>query len=147
MEPFELHNVEFLNDGITDSLTQTMAPGLFYDNLKREFARAEREIQELAVLSLSLSPHAFESLSRYEQALIEIAHDLRSQLRGGEFFARISDNGFWILLRSNEVEAEKVMKRLHVPYSDRLTHFVLAREHDHYVDWIQKMDALHFNGD
>ena len=146
MERTELHSVEFLNDGIIDSLTQTMAPGLFHDNLKREISRSEREDQELTILSITLAPTDFESLSRYEKALIEIAHDLRSQLRGGEFFARISDDGFWLLLRSSEAEAEKVMDRLDIRYSDRLMHVVLAREHDHYEDWIRKMDALHFNG-
>jgi GGDEF domain-containing protein len=145
MERLELQSVEFLNDGISDSLTQTMAPGLFHDNLKREIARTIRESQELTILSVTVSPQNFETVSRYEKALIEIGHDLRSQLRGGEFFSRISDDGFWILLRSNEGEAEKVMKRLQVSYSDQLTHFIVARKHDDYAAWIQRIDTLHFH--
>ena len=98
MANFEMSEVEFRSDGLSDSLTLTMSPAIFHESLKREISNAERENRDLVLISISLLAEPFDSVSRYEKALIEIAFGLRSQLRGGDFFVRISDHGFWVIL-------------------------------------------------
>jgi GGDEF domain-containing protein len=141
----EFRSVEFRNNGISDSLTGTMAPSTFHENLKREISNAERSKQKLTVLGISVSPINFENRSSYETALIEIAHELRLQLRGGEFFSRISDDGFWIFMRGDELDAEKFFLRLLLPYSEELKHCIVSNNHEQYLDWIRRIDQVHFH--
>ena len=46
--------LEFRNNGVIDSLTLTMAPALFYENLRRELANAQRQGFPISVVSLTL---------------------------------------------------------------------------------------------
>ena len=100
----DVRAIEFENDGVTDSLTGVMSPSLFHENLKREISRAGRQDYDLAVISISIKPRNFQSVSLLQEELIKIANTLREQLRGGDFFTRISDLGFWALL---QVEKQK----------------------------------------
>ncbi len=145
MANFEMSEVEFRSDGLSDSLTLTMSPAIFHESLKREISNAERENRDLVLISISLLAEPFDSVSRYEKALIEIAFGLPSQLRGGDFFVRISDHGFWVLLRSSEVDAQVVLKRLDLPHAEHLETYVLARNHDQYSEWIKRIDPIHFS--
>jgi GGDEF domain-containing protein len=145
MPSFELREVEFRSDGLTDSLTQTMSPILFHEALKREIASAKRDERDLAVLTLSLRTEAFKTASQFQEALIEIAFALRMGLRGGDFFARISDNGFWVLLRTEELNVQMIVKRLDLPHHDDLQSYIVARKYAGYDEWIEKIDLIHFN--
>lgn len=145
MPSFELREVEFRNDGLTDSLTQTMSPTLFHDALKREIASAKRDQRELAVLSLSLRIEGFERVAEFQETLIHIAFALRTGLRGGDFFARISDDGFWVLLRTDEVNVESIIQRLDLPHHEALQSQIVARKYDDYTEWIERIDHIHFN--
>jgi len=141
----EFRGVEFSNNGMSDSLTGTMAPSTFHDNLKREISTAERLNQELTVLGVSVSPTNFENRSSYENALIEIAHELRLQLRAGEFFSRISEDGFWIFMRGNEFDAEKFFLRLLLPHREEIRSCIVSKNRDQYSEWIRRIDQLHFH--
>ena len=145
MPSFELREVEFRSDGLTDSLTQTMSPILFHEALKREIASAKRDERELAVLALSLRTEDFKTVPQFQEALIEIAFALRMGLRGGDFFARISDNGFWVLLRTEELNVGRIVKRLDLPHHDNLKSQIVARKYAEYTEWIEKIDLIHFN--
>jgi len=137
--------IEFENDGITDSLTGVMAPSLFHENLKREISRAGRQDYDLAVISISVKPRNFQSVSLLQEELIKIADTLREQLRGGDFFTRISDLGFWALLQADESETDAVIHRLGLPNQKDLDIYVLARKKDGYDEWIKRIDLVHFH--
>jgi GGDEF domain-containing protein len=144
MSSFDLREVEFQSDGVADSLTLTMAPALFHENLKREIANAKRENRDLAVLSIVLRPDRFTTVAEFQEGLIALAFALRTSLRGGDFFARISDCGFWVLLRTAELDADLIVKRLDLPRHDDLESYIVARKYDEYTQWIERLDQLHF---
>ena len=144
MAGFDLRDIEFKSDGVTDSLTSSMAPALFHENLKREIATASREGRELTIVSALLNPEEYSSAGEYQESLIALAFALEKNLRGGDFFARISDCGFWILLRTNEETAESVINRLDLPRRDELTIKLAARKLSGYAEWIERIDQLHF---
>ena len=137
--------IEFENDGVTDSLTGVMSPSLFHENLKREISRAGRQDYDLAVISISIKPRNFQSVSLLQEELIKIANTLCEQLRGGDFFTRISDLGFWVLLQVDESETDAVIHRLGLPNQKDLDIYVLARKKDGYDEWIKRIDLVHFH--
>ena len=145
MLAFNLRDLEFKSDGLVDSLTLSISPYLFHENLKREISVASREVKELTIVSLALDVESFTSLAELQENLIEIAHHLRGALRGGDFFARVSDCGFWILLRSDQSGAELVMQRLDLPRRENLTINFAARKFSDYSEWVKRVDQLHFN--
>ena len=144
MPAFNLRDIEFKSDGHVDSLTLSISPLLFHENLKREISIAGREERELTIVSLTLDPAGFASIAEIQESLIEIAHLLKRELRGGDFFARISDCGFWILLRTDIEGAQLVMQRLDLPRRENLTINFAARKFSDYGEWIQRVDLLHF---
>jgi GGDEF domain-containing protein len=144
MALYDLSAIEFRNDGVSDSLTLTMSPSLFHESLKREIATASRENRDLAVLSISLEPEHFSSVSGIQEELVKLAFLLRTQLRGGDFFARISDLGFWVLLRTDEASVEKIVERLGIEDQPKYSISVIARKHDRYDEWIKRIDLIHF---
>jgi len=145
MAGFDLREIEFKSDGVTDSLTSSMAPALFHENLKREIATASRESRELTIVSAVLNLENYLSAGEYQESLIALAFALEKNLRGGDFFARISDCGFWILLRTDEETAARVINRLDLPCREELTIKLAARKLSDYAQWITRVDQLHFN--
>jgi len=145
MAGFDLREIEFKSDGIADSLTSSMAPALFHENLKREISTADREGRELTIVSVLDDPENYLSAGEYQESLIALAFALEKNLRGGDFFARISDCGFWILLRTDEETAAAVVDRLDLPRRDELTIKLAARKLSNYSEWIERIDQLHFN--
>ena len=145
MAGFDLRAIEFESDGIADSLTSSMAPALFHENLKREISTADREGRELTIVSVLVDPENYLSAGEYQESLVALAFALEKNLRGGDFFARISDCGFWILLRTDEETAAAVVDRLDLPRRDELTIKLAARKLSGYAEWIDRIDQLHFN--
>ena len=145
MAGFDLRAIEFESDGIADSLTSSMAPALFHENLKREISTADREGRELTIVSVLVDPENYLSAGEYQESLVALAFALEKNLRGGDFFARVSDCGFWILLRTDEVSAQGVIDRLDLPRRDELTIKLAARKLSNYSEWIERIDQLHFN--
>ena len=144
MLAFNLRDLEFKSDGLVDSLTLSISPFLFHENLKREISVASREARELTIVSITLDSKGYESIAEIQENLIEIAHLLKRELRGGDFFARVSDVGFWILLRTDQSGAELVMQRLDLPRRENLTINFAARKFSDYSEWIKRVDLLHF---
>ena len=144
MGAFDLREVEFQSDGLRDSLTLAMAPELFYENLKREIAATKRSAQELVIVSLVLRSAEFSLATVFQERLIEIAFALRTGLREEDFFARISDAGFWVLLRAEEKAVPAIIKRWNLPYPDQISIDVLARADLNYQEWTRRVDHSHF---
>ena len=144
MGAFDLREVEFQSDGLRDSLTMAMAPELFHENLKREIAATKRLAQELVIVSLVLSADEFATKAAFQERLIEIAFALRTGLREEDFFARISDAGFWVVLRTEEKAVPAIIGRWNLPFPSQISIHVLARADLDYQELSQAVDQLHF---
>ncbi len=109
-------NTKFNNNGLLDSLTGTPAPKIFLDNLSREIARSRRKFQALSIMTIKIIPPdnslKIESAAEsYNHNLIAAGQVIKSQMRSGDFFARIADDGFWVCLQGNIEDAEKTSSR------------------------------------
>ena len=144
MGAFDLREIEFQSDGLRDSLTMAMAPELFYENLKREIAATKRLAQELVIVSLVLSADGFATKAAFQEGLIGIAFALRTGLREEDFFARISDAGFLVLLRTEEKAVPAIIERWNLPYPHQISIDVLARADLDYQEWTRSVDHTHF---
>jgi len=144
MVAFDLRKLEFRSDGLVDSLTLSMAPAIFHENLAREFSNSQRDSRDLTIASISLNPNGFQNAAEFQEVLIDMAFAIKRRLRGGDFFARISDCGFWILLRTDVAGAEKVLVRLDLPRHDDLQINYVARKYLTFEEWIGEVDRLHF---
>ena len=90
-------------------------------------------------------PELFDSVAKFQESLIELAFALRSGLRGGDFFARVSDRGFWVLLRTSEMNADVIIQRLDLGRLEGLEMYIVARKFDDHAEWIERVDQLQFN--
>ena len=79
MLAFNLRDLEFKSDGLVDSLTLSISPFLFHENLKREISVASREARELTIVSITLDFEGYESIADIQENLIEIAHLLKRE--------------------------------------------------------------------
>lgn len=127
--------LEFRNNGVVDSLTLTMAPALFYENLRRELANSQRQGFPISVVSLSLKDQALMdqalmeqasaidvqpnshspspmAVSSIEEVLIRWAFALQQGIRSDEFFSRISESGFWWLVHGDRAVATLAVDRI-----------------------------------
>ena len=145
MSGFNLREIEFTNDGLRDSLTLVMSPELFHQNLLREIAAAKRSGWQLVLTSLTLRTDSFETAATFHEALIEIAFALTHGVRGEEFFARVSDNGFWLLLRSDSAAVPGILERLKLPHLEEISIASVVRDEMNYQEWIQRVDQIHFS--
>ncbi|CAB4746606.1 unannotated protein [freshwater metagenome] len=133
-----LNQVEFSNNGALDSLTGAPAPKVFFDNLAREISKSKRKFQAVSIVMVQVLPDfvlvpdkALGTISKnknetdanlhgsaYEKELISVGRCLKSSMRGGDFYSRIADNGFWICLQGDSVDAEKAVKRFALKISE-----------------------------
>ena len=100
--------LEFSNNGLIDSLTHAPAPAVFLSSLSREHAGASRDSRTLSILSIRPT----NSSTLTELQLISMARTIVSHLRSGEFFSRISEDGYWIAVRGDKSSASKLSERI-----------------------------------
>jgi GGDEF domain-containing protein len=115
--------IEFLSDGVNDSLTDALAPARFHEYLTGELSMANRERRTITLISLRLasislrlaSPASpgdsmrsapYDSAEKIHHELKILSSDIRRLLRGGDQIGRISEDGFWILIRGDLNAAE-----------------------------------------
>ena len=96
-------------------------------------------------------------LSLLEESLIKSAFEIESNIRGGEYFSRISESGFWILIRGEQVAAEIARQRIVSSISGYLPQqiiefgFVFKSSYVSYqlgeslYNYIQRVDLSHFS--
>ena len=114
----DAERVEFSNNGLLDSLTGTPAPKTVLDNLDREISKSKRKFQAISIITLKLLPESSrDSISKYEKGLVAIGQSLKSDLRGGDFYSRFAENGFWLCLQGDLVEAKKAADRFSLSIS------------------------------
>ena len=98
--------------------------------------------------------------SAYEKELILVGRCLKSNMRGGDFYSRIADNGFWICLQGDAIDAQKAANRFALKISEAKNldkdHLMVENQRVKFVicewdgsvneaEWIQKIDLLYFN--
>lgn len=99
--------VEFFNDGVRDRVTGAPAPAIFLEELSHAIQIASREDRALTVLSIVCMNE--ELLLR---GLLTMTKSIEKNLRRGDFYTRISENGFWLCLRGDIDTAQIVASRL-----------------------------------
>jgi len=153
--------MEFSNDGIRDSLTDSIAPQIFLQSLARESALADRENRKLSVLvvraenrgmSESMELSAGRDVLEYDLLLLNTI--VKSQLRADEFYSRSIRDGFWILLRGDIAAAEIVASRIRsaaeserigfTPESCLIFTPVERDNRRELKDWVNRMDRTSF---
>lgn len=142
----ELHTLEFENDGRIDLLTGVMAPKPFMDGLAREMEIGRRETRSLSILSVRAKLENFSELSLLEAAIQSTAKNLLSQLRTGDLLTRISDIGFWLMLRTSAGGAASASARLTegVVMADWRVEVISSERHELLHGLIQRLDSIHF---
>ena len=108
--------IEFANNGILDSLTGSPAQSVFLKQLSQAISRTDRSGADLSILTLRISKDIArvksDEIKDRSLDLIAIAQILKSSIRGGDFYTRMSQIGFWICLHGDSSEAEAAVKRL-----------------------------------
>jgi len=94
------------HDGRHDSLTNLLAPPLYYDEMARELARSKRSAIELCAIRLELPP-----TSTVEE-IIAFADALTNNARIEDLISRIGEFEFGILIRGDEKVVEKFIARI-----------------------------------
>lgn len=138
-----LNQVEFSNNGTLDSLTGAPAPKVFFENLAREISKSKRKFQPISIVMVQVLPDfalAPDKVlvetsntknknvqnksninirgSAYERELILVGRCLKSNMRGGDFYSRIADNGFWICLQGDAIDAQNAVNRFALKISE-----------------------------
>ncbi|MCX6430115.1 MAG: diguanylate cyclase [Actinobacteria bacterium] len=104
----------YSHDGIRDSLTNLAAPPLFYQDLRRELARKNRNGGEILLLRLVLREKMLgeEFGSEYEKDILEFGHALTAISRSEDLCARLGEFEFVLLFSGEEVSAQGFTSRL-----------------------------------
>ncbi len=155
---FLLPQIEFSNNGVSDSLTGAPAPKLFIENLTREISQSRRRSQELSIVTIKLLPETM-SIAKaknleFEKKLVVINKEIKSNIRSGEFYSRIAENGFWIFMQGDAGQATLAAQRFEKKISLNLKNAFSSSHLDFSVsqwsrnleaiDWIQEIDFAYF---
>lgn len=92
--------IEFRNNGVSDSLTNSISPTIFYSMLEREIALKLRKEVQLSIVTVEI-PGA-----NNDRQMFIANSGLKLCLRKGDFYSRIAVRGFWVCLRGNLKAAE-----------------------------------------
>jgi len=135
--------IEFSNNGVSDSLTGAPAPKTFFDNLAREISQSRRRPQSIAIITIKLlqenkeakpiknskqNSTTIEGLKIkdskssnlfFEKQLALVSKTIKTNMRGGDFYARIAEDGFWVCLQGNLAEATRTAERFEVEILDK----------------------------
>jgi GGDEF domain-containing protein len=153
--------IEFSNNGILDSLTGAPAPKLFFDNLAREISQSRRNSQAIAIVTIKLQSKDAESginnksktakkqsinqISQrnleFEKLLAQLNNNIKSNMRGSDFYSRIAENGFWLCLQGDLVQAISTAKRFEAIISQKfMTTNVKAHLEFSSSEWTRDQD-------
>ena len=114
-------------DGLRDSLTHLAAPGLFYEEMRRELARSKRNGDQLSLIRLVLRPITSElrnnSDSEYEVEVLSFSQTLHRLSRAEDICSRMGRLEFLTLLHGNDSAASNLIERITSAWhSDLLIH-------------------------
>lgn len=139
--------IEFRNDGLRDSLTQSPAPSIFLTALEREFESAQRDRRSLTIISfVSASPATIHA------DISALARALKKTCRTAEPYSRISEDGFWVLIKGGHDGAEKFVERVYSepelflmePVKRWQSKIIEHKPNETLDEWIARIDRAHF---
>ena len=147
-----VEKLELTNDGAVDALTGAVAPERFLAILTNELRMAARERRVITLISIRLMEQQLEeSIEEQALLLIRLASEIRPRLRAGDYCARISESGFWILIRGDGESARKAAPRLigeanlGVAQEGRWrVEFCESEAGESVKNLLRRMDAIHF---
>ena len=112
------------HDGLRDSLTHLAAPGLFYEELRRELARTRRSGEPLSLIRLVLRPIELEAkgvlTSTYEVEVLSFSQTLSRLSRAEDVCSRMGPLEFLILLHGNQSIALNLVERIALAWNTDL---------------------------
>lgn len=136
MKPKDVNSsrkIEFSNNGVSDSLTGAPSPKLFLDYLAREISKSKRKPQAISIITVKLAsigaiapkkikPNIGSEVTEFEKDLLALSNTIKSNMRSGDFYSRIAENGFWLCIQGNLIETEETVKRLGLKLTDSRAH-------------------------
>jgi GGDEF domain-containing protein len=171
--------IEFSNNGVSDSLTGAPAPKIFFDNLAREISQSRRRPQSIAIITIKLLQENEEAKPLknskqnnttvkdlklkdlkstnlfFEKQLAIVSNTIKTNMRGGDFYSRIAEDGFWLCLQGNLAEANSTAERFEAKILDKLKQpnrkvrvQVTSTEWSANLDsnfWIEEIDQKYFS--
>lgn len=139
--------LELRNNGIVDSLTGAMAPELFYENLRREIAAANRVMHSLSIVSVVVVPRNegahVEDQALFAERIIKVSSRISQGTRADEYSSRISENGFWVLIRGSRENASTAVERINLD-PDIEIDVIERMPGESFQSWILRVDQVHF---
>ena len=98
------------HDGRHDSLTNLLAPPLYYQEMARELARYQRNAVELCAIRLELP-----TTSTVDE-IVAFADALTNSARAEDLIARIGEFEFALLVRGDLTVVEKFIARIDIDF-------------------------------
>ena len=133
----------FTHDGLKDVLTHLAAPPLFYEELRREIARMERNGERFAILRLVLDLNF-----QKEVDVVNFSEAIVRATRGEELVARLGEFECAVLVRGNENAAENLLQRkeLNCTLQESALRFttsrISSRAGESALDLLNRLDTL-----
>lgn len=125
-----------------------MAPELFYGNLRREIAAANREHRALSIISFVIIRRDVAGVEEtdpaFSERIIKVSSLISHGTRADEFFSRISEDGFWVFIRGNKANAHIAAERANLD-SDIRVNVIEREENETFHSWIGRVDGFHFS--
>lgn len=143
----------YSHDGLRDSLTNLAAPPLFYEELRRELARAKRTESKIVLIRIVLSegvPATDEDKAKFnpKREILEFGKLIKSASRAEEVCARIGEREFLSLLLGGQIQAESIVTRLNLNWllKERrlkmLTSYVVSNHGESGLELLNRLDHI-----
>ena len=133
----------FSHDGLKDVLTHLAAPPLFYEELRREVSRMERNGKRFGILRLVLAQqnHSNADVVNFSECIVRAT-------RGEELVARLGDHEFAVLVRGDQYAIASLLERIlartrdqnHVPVF--LSSYIDSHVGEGALDLLNRLDTF-----
>jgi GGDEF domain-containing protein len=138
--------IEFSNNGVSDSLTGAPAPKLFFENLAREISQSQRKYQSISIVTMKLLPEISDTNKlkniKFEKNLSLLSNCIKSNMRGGDFYGRLAENGFWLCIQGELEEATRAAERIEAKFSEKLKDINTGAQTEFtFSEWIRNCDV------
>lgn len=118
------------HDGLRDCLTHLASPGLFYEELRREIARARRSGDQISLArfvlrvnlleNVGLGPLEFD-IDDFDIEVLSFGQTLSRLSRAEDICSRMGNLEFLVLLRGNDLVAMQFIERVYLAWIKDLT--------------------------
>lgn len=143
----------YSHDGLRDSLTNLAAPPLFYEELRRELARAKRTESKIVVIRIVLSERAVaadEEKVKFnpKREILEFGQMIKGASRAEDVCARIGEREFLSLFHGGQIQAESIVTRINSNWllKERrlkmLTSYVASNHGESGLELLNRLDLV-----